>query len=118
MINSIYKELLDEVVQEIYEAYPDLINRYGEQGKKKCFEDNVHHMKHLETTYALGGNSQFFTDYALWLNGILVRHGMETRHLIDNFERIQRVVPKYISNPEREAFIHYLNEGIAILKNR
>ncbi|WP_110114630.1 hypothetical protein [Bacillus sp. CGMCC 1.16541] len=116
MTEGTYTYLVNEVVEGIYKAYPELLTRYGERGKKKCFEDNLHHMKHLDTTYALGGSSQFFTDYARWLNGILVRHGMKTDHLIDNFERIKNVLPKYISEPKKEAFIQYLDEGIAVLK--
>lgn len=82
-----YEHLIAEVVSKIYANAPELADRYGEQGIMKCKEDNLHHMKHLHTASALR-NSQLFIDYAVWLNGILVIHGMQTRHLTDNFRYI------------------------------
>lgn len=77
----------EKVTSKIYERTPSLLERYGERGKKKCLEDNLHHVRQLSTAVELN-NGEFFVDYARWLNGILMRHGMETSHLIENFEII------------------------------
>ncbi|MBG9444390.1 hypothetical protein ABE67_08705 [Cytobacillus firmus] len=111
-----HDRVVNSVTEKIYEREPSLLERFGEQGKEKCREDNHHHMKHLETAYELD-QSSFFNDYAVWLNGILTRHGMKTRHLIDNFEIIQAVLAEEKGSAEKaERFHLYLAEAIAVLK--
>nr|WP_251025901.1 hypothetical protein [Bacillus sp. ISL-47] len=101
----------------IYEREPSLLERFGEKGKEKCGEDNHHHMKHLQSAFELN-QSAFFTDYAVWLDGILTKHGMKTQHLIDNFELIQTVLREERGEDEQQAdmFTLYLSEAIAVLK--
>ncbi|MDM5227115.1 hypothetical protein QUF73_12950 [Cytobacillus sp. NJ13] len=111
-----FEKVVHRVTEAIYEREPSLLDRFGEQGKEKCREDNHHHMKHLETAYELN-QSAFFTDYAVWLDGILNKHGMKTRHLIGNFEIIQAVLAEDKDSPEKaERFHLYLAEAIAVLK--
>ena len=85
------QEIAHKATDVIYDREPALWERYGEKGKKKCLEDNEHHLKQLITATDLG-QSKFFTDYAHWLNGILVKHGMSTKHLIDNFRILQELL--------------------------
>ncbi|TYP79699.1 hypothetical protein [Paenibacillus methanolicus] len=82
-----YDAIIREVTDGIYEAYPELLDKYGESGKRKCIEDNEHHCRYLETSLALK-DDKVFTDYALWLNNLLQQRGMSADHVIDNFERI------------------------------
>jgi hypothetical protein len=108
--------MIDEITQGIYEAYPELLSKYGEQGKQKCREDNRHHLRHLETAYQVGSD-QVFVDYAIWLNGILIRHGMGPEHLIDNFERIYQVLQgKELPEGLAEAYGRMLGKGIDVLR--
>ncbi|CEG28825.1 hypothetical protein [Bacillus sp. B-jedd] len=98
MINNLpIEQIIDTVTAKIYEREPGLLERYGEKGKLKCKEDNLHHFNHLKTAYELNDKA-VFTDYALWLNGILTKHGMSTQHLIDNFAIIEEVLHNYSSN--------------------
>ncbi|WP_409296723.1 hypothetical protein V1498_02405 [Peribacillus sp. SCS-26] len=117
MIDAIM--LAGQVTDKMYEKEPGLLDKFGEQGKKKCREDNHHHFKHLRSTYELD-NSKFFTDYAVWLNGILVRHGMETRHLIENFDLISEVLqsPQYSGDKEALAYLGYLSGACEILRSK
>ncbi|PAE24939.1 MULTISPECIES: hypothetical protein [Bacillaceae] len=111
-----HDKIVNSVTEKIYEREPSLLERFGEQGKEKCREDNHHHMKHLVTAYELD-KSAFFTDYAVWLEGILTKHGMKTQHLIDNFEIIQAVLAEDKDSAEKtEKFQLYLGEAIAVLK--
>ncbi|MCM3391058.1 hypothetical protein [Cytobacillus oceanisediminis] len=48
-----FEKIVNHVTEKIYEREPFLLERFGEQGKEKCREDNHHHMKHLETAYEL-----------------------------------------------------------------
>ncbi|KIL53158.1 hypothetical protein KR50_04870 [Jeotgalibacillus campisalis] len=89
----------------IFEREPSLMDQFGEQGKTKCYEENVHHLKQLHSAYELKQTS-FFIDYALWLNGILAKHGMNDQQLIDHFEVIKEVLT-VSSQVEEEALPFY-----------
>ncbi|SEJ79786.1 hypothetical protein SAMN04488127_2836 [Bhargavaea ginsengi] len=107
-------EIVNQVTEKIYELEPALLERFGEQGKAKCREDNHHHMKHLQTAYALN-EAKVFTDYAVWLNGILTRHGMKTKHLIDNYQIIRSLLAEDKSE-QAESYYRYLSEAITTLE--
>lgn len=108
--------MVERVTEKIYENDPTLMERYGDKGKTKCIEDNHHHFKHLETAFELD-NAEFFTDYALWLNGILQKFGISTEHLMDNFSIIIDILNEYKNetNPKVEIYIDYLNRANDIL---
>ncbi|OLS36930.1 hypothetical protein BTR22_09520 [Alkalihalophilus pseudofirmus] len=106
-----YHPIIDAITEEIYQAYPELEEKYGEAGRRKCREDNQHHFHSLETAYQMK-QEKIFVDYALWLNGILVKHGMDKQHLIDNFERIERLIKEKVDDEKEEAFKTYLQAAI------
>ncbi|OOE07023.1 hypothetical protein [Fictibacillus arsenicus] len=108
--------MVERVTEKIYENDPSLLDRYGEKGRTKCIDDNHHHFKHLETAYELD-NEEFFTDYALWLDGILQKFGMTTELLMDNFLLIVDVLNEQDvkDTPRIEAYIDYLNKANSIL---
>ncbi|MGG1632092.1 hypothetical protein [Rossellomorea sp. NRS-1567] len=105
-----YKSVIDEAVDRLYERYPELAVKYGEVGRKKCYEDNVHHFNYLESASEVA-QSNVFSDYPLWLNSVLVSRGMKSDHLIDNFKCI--IESLEMSGLEKgEDFKHYLNQAI------
>lgn len=107
-------EIVNQVTDRIYELEPALLERFGEQGKAKCREDNHHHMKHLQTAYELN-ETKVFTDYAVWLNGILTRHGMNAQHLIDNFDIIRSLLAEDQSE-QAASYRQALSKAIETLK--
>jgi hypothetical protein len=108
--------MVERVTEKIYENDPSLMDRYGDKGRAKCIEDNHHHFKHLETAYELD-NEEFFSDYALWLDGILQKFGMSTELLMDNFSIIIDVINEQDAKdtPRIKAYIDYLNKANNIL---
>ncbi|MCD7035929.1 hypothetical protein LRR81_16920 [Metabacillus sp. GX 13764] len=108
------RKAVENITEGIYRDYPEMMDRFGELGKKKCIEDNYHHFRHLETAYSVK-KAEIFTKYAVWLNHVLTSRGMKSEHLIDNFERIyQELEP--IEAPEKEDYQSYLAEAIEVLK--
>jgi len=106
--------LAEKATVEIYKREPSLLSRFGEEGKAKCLKDNEHHIKQLETALLLD-NKQFFIDYALWLNGILTKHGMSTQHLIDNFTIMQQLLMEN-SEQENQKGLLYLDKAVLALQ--
>ncbi|TVP84679.1 MAG: hypothetical protein EA344_06245 [Alkalicoccus sp.] len=88
------EEIIREVTERIYMEDPSLMDQYGERGVEKCREDNEHHLRQLAAAYAIK-DKKMFVDYALWLDGILQRHGMKTKHLTDNFLFLEEALGRY-----------------------
>jgi hypothetical protein len=57
------------VADEIYEAYPFLCEKFGQNGRDRTEEDNYHHLDHLATAYEMN-SVDFFVDYTNWLNTV------------------------------------------------
>ena len=107
-------QVIDEVVAEIYEAYPEILERFGEAGKMRCLEDNHHHFDHLETAAKLN-DPQVFSNYAIWLTNLLTQRGMSKHHVIDNFQRIHNVLGKS-ATPDAKEYQKLLQAGIDAIK--
>ncbi|SFB21873.1 MULTISPECIES: hypothetical protein [unclassified Bacillus (in: firmicutes)] len=115
-----FNSIVDKVTEMIYEREPSLLERYGERGKEKCREDNHHHMKHLQTAFELD-NQTFFTDYAIWLDGILTKHGMTSKLLIDNFNFILDVLDENedsLTPQQKQSYTTYLTAAIGVLEGK
>ncbi|MDT8862055.1 hypothetical protein N0O92_17735 [Alkalihalobacillus sp. MEB130] len=114
-----YPDLLDDIITGIYEAYPELEEKFGERGKVKCKEDNEHHFNYLETAFLLN-QPKIFTDYAIWLNNVLVSRGMKSSHLIDNFERIHVAIANKMKDDRDRLnqFSSYLQAAISELRDQ
>lgn len=112
-----YAAIIQDVSDGIYAAYPDLMDKYGEAGKRKCIEDNEHHFRYLETSLALG-EDKVFTDYALWLNNLLQKRGMKADHVIDNFERIAAELQGRMPEEKQRRMTTLLQSAICQLKEQ
>ena len=110
--------LIEQVTERIYALDPSLQERYGEKGKEKCRADNKHHLEHLQTAYELN-NTKVFTDYTLWLNGILQKFGMKTQTLLDNFVILKEELVLLSDWPEQkqQMYLSCLTDAIAILEH-
>ncbi|RSL32364.1 hypothetical protein D7Z54_15825 [Salibacterium salarium] len=117
-MNDRAKELIvREVVEEIYTAFPELWDQHEESGYEKAIEYNFHHLEHLETTYEMD-DINFFLDYADWLDNVLRRQNVETYVVIDNFERLVRLIPEHVEPEEETAYLFYLESAVEILQTR
>ncbi|MED1203364.1 hypothetical protein [Heyndrickxia acidicola] len=108
--------MIKKVVEGIFNDFPEVLERYGETGKKRTWEDNEHHFKHLETALYMN-DQKFFTDYALWLNNILTKRGMKTSLLIDNFERIEQEI-KEENIQKKDEYLQLLELAIHSLQEQ
>ncbi|QTD42943.1 hypothetical protein [Sporosarcina sp. Te-1] len=108
--------IVDEVVREIYEAYPSLWERFGDNGHQRTVEDNHHHLDHLETAFLMD-DSRFFMDYTIWLNEILTSRNVGTELIIDNFERLQKHIPGKLDSLREHSYLQYLQLSLHSLQN-
>ncbi|MDI9260114.1 hypothetical protein [Alicyclobacillus sendaiensis] len=119
MREAVMADWAASIVEAMYRDHPDLYERYGQRGKEKCLEDNLHHIRHLRTCFELR-DSQFFVDYVRWLDGILRAHGMQTAHLLDNLERLAATLPGVpeLDDEERRMYEESLRVAMDTLRRR
>ncbi|MBZ5200533.1 hypothetical protein HU147_04800 [Planomicrobium chinense] len=114
MNKAIKDKIALETAKSIYEAYPNLWERFGEQGFQHTEKDNHHHLDHLETAYELE-DKQVFLDYSLWLETVLNSRNVETALIIDNFERLIDILPGKTEKQEERFMLDCLKEANALL---
>ncbi|MRX71544.1 hypothetical protein GJU40_05060 [Bacillus lacus] len=114
MIETLHYSIVEKVTNQIYQDYPELQEKYGDRGREKCKEDNVHHMKHLETSFAMQ-NKEFFIDYSIWLNGILNRHGMDSSHLAYNYTILQKYIGEEFTEEKAKFFVECLSRANEVI---
>lgn len=105
--------LVNEVVEEIYEAYPFLWEKFGQKGRDRTEEDNYHHLDHLSAAYDMN-SVDFFIDYTDWLNNVLTSRGVGTHLIIDNYERLLRLLDQSTLEDEDEcrAYMEYIQAAL------
>lgn len=113
-MKTVFDQIVERVVEGIYQDMPELLDKFGERGRIKCMEDNYHHIKHLESARNLEAD-EFFIDYALWLNNLLTTRGMHTKHVVDNFERLEKEIAHSTLN-YKEDYLRILSKGKAELE--
>lgn len=116
MNKAIKGQIALETAKSIYEAYPNLWERFGERGFQHTEKDNHHHLDHLETAYELE-DMQVFLDYSRWLETVLNSRNVETALIIDNFERLIDILPGKTGKQEERFMLACLNEANALLTN-
>ncbi|GKV69779.1 hypothetical protein NCCP2716_22770 [Sporosarcina sp. NCCP-2716] len=108
------EQIVDEVVWQIYEAYPWLSEKFGDNGRFRTAEDNFHHLNHLETAFQMD-DPRFFLDYTKWLNDILTSRNVGTELIVDNFERLVIILPGKLDDMREKAFLYYLQQALMTL---
>ncbi|MBN9655458.1 hypothetical protein J0K78_14340 [Halobacillus sp. GSS1] len=113
MNKSEQSRLVQLVADEIYEAYPYLWEKFGQNGRDRTEEDNFHHLDHLQAAYEMD-SVDFFIDYTKWLNTVLTSREVPTSLIIDNYERLVRLLKnmEVVDEDEKQCYIKYLDEAL------
>lgn len=107
--------IVEKVVAAMYKDFPFLEEKFGDKGKERTIEDNFYHFLYLNTAYKLN-DTNTFTEYATWLNSVLVSRGLKTEMIIYNFKKIQECMPGILEPEVEKKFMDYLEAGIQTLK--
>lgn len=109
------EQIAQDTANGIYEAYPNLWERFGDRGFEHTVKDNHHHLDHLETAWELK-DQQVFLDYAVWLETVLVSRNVETALIIDNFQRLMAIVPHHTEKAQGDFMQVCLQRAVQLLE--
>lgn len=87
---------VDYVVAELYSQHPQLMERFGEAGKKHCRNDIAYQLEFL--TAAIGaGASQPFTSYVQWAKRLLEARNVPTASLRESLDILTEFLRQHAS---------------------
>ncbi|MEY2933986.1 MAG: hypothetical protein RL033_4735, partial [Pseudomonadota bacterium] len=104
--------LTARVVSEMYRD-PFWSARFGERGRKFSEEDGQSHISHLVQAL-VARDPEVLSRYGRWLRSVLTTRGMCTRHLTENFERLEWAVRDL--NADAQPAVDYLRAARAELQ--
>ena len=93
--------IAEACVRRIYAAWPDLLDRHGERGRRFTAEDNFWHLNFLDAAVALG-DPEHFRGYATWLVEFFAPRGLGPEHVAGAFRFLAEGLAAADVPPEQE----------------
>ena len=112
-----YKEKLAELVTSMhFERHPELDERYGEEGRKKCYEDAIDHLDYLEEAIRVE-SEELFNNYLNWARTMLQERDIPKSDLVDNLVILREAIKNVLPDAEASLLVEYVNEGVLSLRS-
>lgn len=105
-------QIADEVVQLQFARQPELAEKYGAAGRRKCAEDARYHVVYLAEAVA-AGSPELFRNYTAWLNTLLAGLGIGHEDVAAQYEALAQVLENYNQSPDVRLAVSYLQSTIA-----
>lgn len=107
------KQLAQTVTDLHLQAHPQWIERYGEMGKLRCFEDAMYHIEYLAEAIKLQ-SPPLFNHYLEWAWQMLTARNIHKDDLTANIAFLSEAISKQFGEQERivQEINRYLQAGI------
>ena len=102
------------ITRALYAERPELLDRYGESGRRKCLQDMRYNIEHLAPAVALG-EPRLFARYVVWLRNMLGARGVPSEEIGRSLELMERVVRSEFAGDEAAVVAEVLDAGLAAL---
>ena len=83
--------LAKEIVEEMLIKRPDIFDRYGADGIKKCLEDSAYHLQFLREALA-ADDPEEFRGYRAWLEQLMASLNIPNEDIDANFRAVATVL--------------------------
>lgn len=101
-------ELAKYITHLHFEQHPELIERYGEAGRVRCYEDAVYHLNFL--TEAMTMNlPDMYVNYILWATSMLKSRNIPENDLQDNLNFVQQAIHEKLGSDLSAVTKDYIN---------
>ncbi|WP_445664324.1 cobalamin-dependent protein [Fodinibius sp. AD559] len=108
-------ELAELVTSMHFERHPELDERYGEEGRKKCYEDTTYHLDYLVQAVRVD-SKELFNNYLDWARTMLQERGIPESDLVDNIVVIREAIRKVLPGEQAEMLVAFIKEGLSSLE--
>lgn len=106
--------LAEAVTARCFEARPDLLSRYGEQGRSECLKDTEYHLSYLAEALATASPS-LFVDYVAWAKVMLATRNIPSEDLASNLEALCEALRGELPNGLGDVVCEYIESGLLAL---
>lgn len=103
--------LADKITEKQYVLQPDLMQRFGENGRMRTKQDSLYSLNYLAESVLVKSPS-LFTHYISWLKVLLAGYNVSTEDLAINLNLIKQTLEEEFDNPSKLLVIEYLDKGI------
>ena len=111
-----HKEALAHAVTDaLYAEMPELMEKYGERGRRKCLQDMRYNLDHLAPAVDLE-NPEMFAGYTLWLDGLLAARNVSTAEVVRCLALTQQMVGERMAPEEAAEVSRSIRAGLAALQ--
>jgi hypothetical protein len=101
----------ERATREMYDD-PFWQARFGARGREMAEKDSQYHLSYLVQALA-AEDAGVFESYARWLQTLLISRGMCSRHIAENFQRLEQAIEDEVDQPK--AALEVLRAGRAAL---
>ena len=88
--------ITDDVIATDYARHPELLVRYGEQGKAFYRRDNGYHLSYLAEALR-SSEPALFIDYVAWAKSMLTAHGVPVDLLVENLRLLKDAIGRQLT---------------------
>jgi len=103
-------------VEALYDARPDLAQRYGDAGRRHCAKDLGHHLRFLAAAVELD-DPKVFTDYAAWAARVMVTHKVAPEDALVSFRCLLAAAPPAVPARSADAVRRILTSAVRHLES-
>lgn len=104
----------DYTTKAIYTRYAKELERFGDRGRQTCRQDILYHLDYLQSALIVG-DTDIFTQYALWLKNVLASRGVPSAHLSTSLDFLETFFSNQLPAAEAGAVAQILTSTRAAL---
>jgi hypothetical protein len=108
-------EIARAVTEALYTEMPELMEKYGETGRRKCLQDMHYNLEHLAPAVALG-EPVLFARYVVWLREMLASRGVPADEVRRSLELTAEAVRARLPAEEAIPVVDALAAGLRELE--
>lgn len=105
-------DLARDATFRLYEAHPELIERWGDEGRRKCTEDLAHNFEHLQGALSVGRPS-LFQSYMEWVAAVLGARNIPVRHVLHSLTAMESALRDTLGEHEAAPALSMIEVGRA-----
>ena len=102
------------ITNALYEERPQLLERYGDVGRKRCLEDMHYNIEHIAPAVALG-QPDLFERYVIWLRDMLGARNVPADDVRRSLELTVDIVRRELAAEHADQIVDVVNAGIVAL---
>ena len=110
-IDMIRSQLAEIITEKHFERKPELVARYGANGRAKCLQDAAYHLSYLSEALQ-SAQPALFSDYVVWAKAMLEGRNIPEKDLIDNLYVIRESLAEVLPAEFRSVACEYVDAGI------